>query len=375
MFGHDETPQYQELENNVPALIKQFEELRQSKTVSGFNTLGYFKNSFEARDLFNSRLQPAGATQGFYIAETALPSAILHLYHGGLIWLPGFDGHGCLDVSGKSRDDLKDNIPALYQAAQELKNANYPVGAFNSNGIMKQFPRGPEDLYFHVPFANNDQGLFLLDGPMEQPIKSSWLDSLNFPPVVAANSQPAHAAEAAFWNVLRADIAGQADQHARFQLPHQDRRGINRYLPQQLTINPGPRGQRWLSCDYSQMIGEGALIQGQSNQLQAVRYVTRWFQVFTSYLNTARPNVSPASRQALSNNVNGLISRTHRIVRHRQEDQTSQPPAQQGRTSQRHISHAYVISLWNNLTGVLVCLRTQLQAQQLPPTLPENDEL
>ena len=150
-----------------------------------------------------------------------MPSAILHLYHGGLIWLPGFDGHGCLDVSGKSRDDLKDNIPALYQAAQELKNTNYPVGAFNSNGIMKQFPRasvqavshmpstigtvdaiqvscclcwpahvlcrsifidglhcqvihwdkvnllalqGPEDLYYHVPFANNDQGLFLLDG-------------------------------------------------------------------------------------------------------------------------------------------------------------------------------------------------------------------
>lgn len=48
---------------------------------------------------------------------------------------------------------------------------------------------------------------------MEQPIKSSWLDSLNFPPVVAANSQPAHAAEAAFWNVLRADIAGEVQKH------------------------------------------------------------------------------------------------------------------------------------------------------------------
>lgn len=47
VFGHDEPPRYQGLENNVPALIKQFEELRQSKTVSGFNTLGYFKNSFE----------------------------------------------------------------------------------------------------------------------------------------------------------------------------------------------------------------------------------------------------------------------------------------------------------------------------------------
>ena len=47
VLGHDEPPQCQKLENNVPALIKQFEELRQSKTVSGFNTLGYFKNSFE----------------------------------------------------------------------------------------------------------------------------------------------------------------------------------------------------------------------------------------------------------------------------------------------------------------------------------------
>ena len=86
-------------------------------------------------------LRPAGATQVFYISESALPSAFLHLYHGGLIWLPGFDGHGCLDVPGKSRVALKDDIPALYQAAQELVKADYPVGAFNSNGIMKQFPR------------------------------------------------------------------------------------------------------------------------------------------------------------------------------------------------------------------------------------------
>ena len=77
------------------------------------------------------------------------------------------------------------------------------------------------------------------------------------------------------------------------------------------------------------MIGEGALIQGQSTQLQAVRHVTRWFEVFTSFLNISRPSISPASRQELSNIVNRWISQTLRIVRLRQEDQTSQPPAQQ----------------------------------------------
>ncbi|KAL0053478.1 hypothetical protein WJX82_006263 [Trebouxia sp. C0006] len=353
VFGQDETRQYPELDNNVPALIKKHEELRETRTVSGFNTLGYFKNSFEARDLFNSMLRPAGATQGFCISESALPSAILHLYHGGLIWLPGFDGHGCLDVPGKSRVDLKDNIPALYQAAQELVKADYPVGAFDSNGIMKQSPKGKQDLYYHVPFANNDQGLFLLVGPKEQPIKS----------------------KAAFCNRLRADVAGQPGQHARFQLPPGDSQGINCYLPRQLTINPGPRGQRWLYSNYPQMIGEGALIQGQSTQLQAVRHLTRWFEVFTSFLNISRPSILPASRQELSNIVNRWISQTLRIVRLRQEDQTSQPPAQQGHMSPRHRAHAYVICLWRNLTGVLVCLRTQLQPQQLPSTLPEHDEL
>ena len=95
-------------------------------------------------------LRPAGATQGFYISQSALPSAILHLYHGGLIWLPGFDGHGCLDVPGKSRVDLKDNIPALYQAAQELVKADYPVGAFDSNGIMKQSPKASVQAVSHT---------------------------------------------------------------------------------------------------------------------------------------------------------------------------------------------------------------------------------
>lgn len=49
-------------------------------------------------------------------------------------------------------------------------------------------------------------------------MESSWLDSLNFPPLVAANSDPAHAAEATFWNWLREDVAGEVQKHYYIRL-------------------------------------------------------------------------------------------------------------------------------------------------------------